>query len=132
MGGLGRPVAPVVGSPTVARPTRSGMPNLVVLWEMSPLRRGVRAGARLWARSPARRRWDATAGPKPKPGGAGEAPGPLRGEARRPAQGYFLKMRVARRSRPTRRSFVYRAMFLQADDFRSDTSVASSRIHFIA
>jgi hypothetical protein len=45
LGGLGRPVEPVVESPT-----HPVMPNLVVLWEMSPLRRGVRAGARLWAR----------------------------------------------------------------------------------
>jgi hypothetical protein len=30
--------------------------------------------------------WVAT-GPKPEPGGAGGAPGPLRGEARRPANG---------------------------------------------
>ena len=50
MGGLGRPVAPVVGSPT-----HPVMPNLVMLWKMSPLRGGVRAGAGLWARGPARR-----------------------------------------------------------------------------
>jgi hypothetical protein len=61
------------------------MPNLVMLWKMSPLRGGVRAGARLWARGPACRSWAAT-GPKPKPGGAGGALGPLRGEARQPAQ----------------------------------------------
>jgi hypothetical protein len=85
MGGLGRPVAPVVGSP--AHPV---VPNLVVLWKMSSLGRGVRAGARLWARAPARRSWVAN-GPKPKPGGAGGAPGPLRGEGRRPAQGLLLK-----------------------------------------
>jgi hypothetical protein len=94
MGGLGRPVAPVVGSP--AHPV---MPNLVVLWKMSPPGRGVRAGARLWARGPARRSWVAT-GPKPKPGGAGGAPGPLRGaEGRRPAQepkGYFLSPIISR------------------------------------
>jgi hypothetical protein len=61
------------------------MPNLVMLWKMkmSPLRGGVRAGARLWARGPARRSW-VTTGPKPKPGGAGGPPDPLRGEARRP------------------------------------------------
>jgi hypothetical protein len=68
MEGLGRPVAPVVGSPT-----HPVMPNLVVLWKMSPLGRRVRAGARLWARGPARRSRAAT-GPKPKPGGAGGAP----------------------------------------------------------
>jgi hypothetical protein len=86
MGGLGRPVAPVVGSPT-----HPVMPDLVVLWKMSPPPgRGVRAGARLWARGPARRSWVAT-GPKPKPGGAGGAPGPLRGEGRRPAQGLLFK-----------------------------------------
>ena len=79
-----RPGEPVVGSPT-----HPVMPNLVMLWKMSPLRGGVRAGARLWARGPARRGWVAI-GPKPKPRGAGGAPGPLRGEARRPAQGYFL------------------------------------------
>jgi hypothetical protein len=84
-GDWGGGVAPVAGSPT-----HPVMPNLVVLWKMSPaLGRGVRAGARLWARGPARRSWVAT-GPKPKPGGAGGAPGPLRGEGRRPAQGYFL------------------------------------------
>jgi hypothetical protein len=33
MGGLGGAVAPVVGSPT-----HPVMPNLVVLWKMSPLR----------------------------------------------------------------------------------------------
>jgi hypothetical protein len=72
MGGLGRPVAPVV---VVGSPTHPVMPNLVVLWKMSPLRGGVRVGARLWARArgPARRSWVATE-PKPKPGGAG---GPL-------------------------------------------------------
>ncbi len=73
----------------VGSPTHPVMPNLVVLWKMSPLRGGVRAGARLWARGPARRGWVAI-GPKPKPRGAGGAPGPLRGEARRPAGGYFL------------------------------------------
>jgi hypothetical protein len=39
-------VAPVVGSPT-----HPVMPNLVMLWKVSPLGRGVRAGARLWARA---------------------------------------------------------------------------------
>jgi hypothetical protein len=70
----------------VGSPTHPVLPNLVVLWKMSPLRGGVRvrAGARLWARDPACRSWAAT-GPKPKPGGGDGAPGPLRGEARRPA-----------------------------------------------
>jgi hypothetical protein len=81
--GLGGAVAPVVGPPT-----HPVMPNLVikltilvVLWEMSPLRGGVRAGARLWARGPAHRSWVAT-GPKPKPGGAVGPLGPPRGAAR--------------------------------------------------
>jgi hypothetical protein len=78
-------VAPVVGS----RPPHPVMPNLVMLWKMSPLRGGMRAGARLWARGPARRGWVAIE-PKPKPRGAGGAPGPLRGEARRPARATFL------------------------------------------
>ena len=78
-----RPGEPVVGSPT-----HPVMPNLVVLWKMSPLRGGVRAGARLWARGTARRGWVAI-GPKPEPRGAGGAPGPLRGEARRPAKVLF-------------------------------------------
>jgi hypothetical protein len=52
----------------VGSPTHPVMPNLVMLWKMSPLGRGVRAGARLWARDPARRSGAAT-GPKPKPGG---------------------------------------------------------------
>jgi hypothetical protein len=42
-GGLGRPGEPVVGSPT-----HPVMPNLVMLWEISPLRGGVRAGAMLY------------------------------------------------------------------------------------
>jgi hypothetical protein len=87
-----RPVEPVVGSPT-----HPVMPNLVMLWKMSPLRGGVRAGAGLWARGPARRGWVAI-GPKPKPRGAGGAPGPLRGEGRRPAQGYFLSLIISRES----------------------------------
>ena len=49
----------------------------------------------MWARGPARRGWVAI-GPKPKPRGAGGAPGPLRGEARRPAQGYFLSLIISR------------------------------------
>jgi hypothetical protein len=57
----------------VGSPTHPAMPNLGVLWKMSPLRGGVRAGARLWARGPA------ATGPKPKPGGAGGGMGPLRG-----------------------------------------------------
>ena len=90
MGGLGRPVAPVVGSPT-----HPVMPNLVMLWKMSPLGRGVRAGARLWARGPARRSWVAT-GPKPKPGGAGGPLGPPREEARGQPKGYFLSLVISR------------------------------------
>jgi hypothetical protein len=35
-------------------------------------------------------------GPKPKPRGAGGAPGPLRGEGRRPAQGYLLSLIISR------------------------------------
>jgi hypothetical protein len=58
------------GAGGVGSPTHPVMPNLVVLWKMSPLRGGVRAGARLWARGPACRSW-AAAGPKPKPGGGG-------------------------------------------------------------
>jgi hypothetical protein len=85
-----RPGEPVVGSPT-----HPVMPNPVMLWKMSPLRGGVRAGARLWARGPARRGW-VTTGPKPKPRGAGGAPGPLRGEGRRPAQGDFLSLIISR------------------------------------
>jgi hypothetical protein len=72
-------------------PTHPAMPSLLVLWKMSPLRGGVRAGARVKARGPARRGWVAS-GPKPKPRGAGGAPGPLR----RPAQGYFLSLIISR------------------------------------
>jgi hypothetical protein len=57
---VGRPGEPVVGSPT-----HPVMPNLVMLWEVSPLRGEVRAGAWLWARGPARRSWAAT-GPNPQ------------------------------------------------------------------
>jgi hypothetical protein len=43
------------------RPTRHPvMPDLVVLWKTSPLRREVRAGARSWARGPSRWSWVAT------------------------------------------------------------------------
>jgi hypothetical protein len=52
----------------VGSPTHPGMPNLIKLWKMSPLRREVRAGARLGVRGLARRSWVET-GPKPKPGG---------------------------------------------------------------
>ena len=58
-----RPGEPVVGSPT-----HPVMPNLVMLWKMSPLRGGVRAGARLWARGPARRA-GSQLGPNRSPGG---------------------------------------------------------------
>jgi hypothetical protein len=42
------------------RPTRSCQRDLIVLWEMSPLRREARAGARLWVRGLTRRGWVAT------------------------------------------------------------------------
>jgi hypothetical protein len=88
MGGLGSEARGAGGWVPDRHPV---MPNLVVLWKMSPLGRGVRAGATgLWARGSARRSWVAT-GPKPKPGGAGGAPGPLVGEGRRPAQGLLFK-----------------------------------------
>jgi hypothetical protein len=83
-GGWGDQGGAVVGSPT-----HPVMPNLIVLWKMSPLRRDVRAGARLWARGPARRSWVAT-GPKPKPGGAGWGPGPAAGGGAAASQGYLL------------------------------------------
>jgi hypothetical protein len=74
-GGLGSWGGQGTGKPVVGSPTNPVMPDLIVLWEMTPLRREVRAGARLWVRGPARRGWVAT-GPKPKPGGAGGwAPG---------------------------------------------------------
>jgi hypothetical protein len=97
MGGLGRPVAPVVGPPT-----HPVMQNLVVLWKMSPLRRGVRAGARLWAwaRGPARRSWVATGPSQTEARGADGPPGPLRGEARG-AQGYLLGLIISRVRAPT-------------------------------
>jgi hypothetical protein len=70
-------------------PTHPVMPNLVMLWKMSPLRGGVRAGARLWARGPARRSWVAT-GPKPTPGGGLGGPRVrCGGGARRPARVIF-------------------------------------------
>ena len=65
------------------------MPNLVMLWKMSPLWGEGRAGARLWAQGPARRNQGAI-GPKSKPEAAGGAPGPVRGQARRPASGCFF------------------------------------------
>jgi hypothetical protein len=74
-GGLGSWGGQGTGKPVVGSPTHPVMPDLIMLWEMTPLRREVRAGARLWVRGPARRGWVAT-GPKPKPGGAGGwAPG---------------------------------------------------------
>jgi hypothetical protein len=39
----------------VGSPTHPVMPNLVMLWKMSPLRRAVRAGARVGAPPPTRR-----------------------------------------------------------------------------
>ena len=65
----------------VGSPTHPVMPNLVVLWKISPLRGGVRAGTRLWAREATRRARGAI-GSELKPGAAGGEPGPLRGQAR--------------------------------------------------
>ena len=79
-----RPGEPVVGSPT-----HPVMPNLVMLWKMSPLQGGVRAGARLWARGPARRGWVAI-GPKPKPRGGWWGPGSAAGGGAAASQGTFL------------------------------------------
>jgi hypothetical protein len=39
----------------VGSPTHPVMPNLVMLWKMSPPWGEGRAGARLWARGPVRR-----------------------------------------------------------------------------
>jgi hypothetical protein len=89
-------------------PTHPVMPNLVMLWKMSPLRGGVRVGARLWARG--RGAPPAGAGPQLGPNGI---PGGLadpwarHGRRRRgagPAQGYFLSLiisRVSLRRHPT-------------------------------
>jgi hypothetical protein len=84
MGGLGRPGARGAGGGRRWVPDPPGHYATCQTWhwEMSHLlrpaaaaaaaglrlrlRRGVRAGARLWARGPARRSWVAT-GPKPKP-----------------------------------------------------------------
>jgi hypothetical protein len=87
MAGLGRPVAPVVGSLT-----HPVMPNLVMLWKMSPLRRGARSAGgcqvvgagprppelgRNWAQTEAREGW--------------WGPGPAAGGGAGPAhQGYLL------------------------------------------
>jgi hypothetical protein len=65
----------------VGSPTHPVMPNLVMLWKISPLRGGVRAGTRLWAREATRRARGAI-GSELKPGVAGGEPGPLRGQAR--------------------------------------------------
>jgi hypothetical protein len=62
----------------VGSPTHPVMPNLVMLWKISPLQGGVRAGTRLWARE-ATRRARGTTGSELKPGAAGGEPGPLRG-----------------------------------------------------
>jgi hypothetical protein len=71
MGGLGRPVAPVVGPPT--HPVMRVMQNLVVLWKMSPLRRGVRArrvpGCGRGRGAPPAGAGSQLGPPKPKPGG---------------------------------------------------------------
>jgi hypothetical protein len=65
----------------VGSPTHPVMPNLVMLWKISPLRGGVRAGTGLWARGATRRARGAI-GSELKPGAAGGEPGPLRGQAR--------------------------------------------------
>jgi hypothetical protein len=95
-GGLVRPGEPVVGSPT-----HPVMQNLVVLWEMSPLRSGVRAGARLWAR-----------GPAPRPPGLGRnwaqteaqvgwwGPGSAAGGGAAASQGYFFNQEKISAVRP--------------------------------
>jgi hypothetical protein len=74
----------------VGSPTHPVMPNLVMFWKMSPLRGGVRAGARLWARGPACRSW-AAAGPKPKPGGGWWGPGPAAGGGAAASPGLLFK-----------------------------------------
>jgi hypothetical protein len=65
-------------------PTHPVMPNLIMLWKMGPLRGEGRAGARLWLRE-ATRQTRGAIGSELKPGSDGCEPGPLRGEARRPA-----------------------------------------------
>jgi hypothetical protein len=74
----------------VGSSTRPVMPNLIMLWKMGPLRGEGRAGARLWLREATRRASRGAIGSESKPGSDGCEPGPLRGEARRPASGYFL------------------------------------------
>jgi hypothetical protein len=74
-------------------PTHPVMPNLVVLWDMSPLRGGVRAGARLWARGPARRSWVATGSTgraQTEARGGWVGPGSAAGRGASASQGYFL------------------------------------------
>ena len=63
----------------VGSPTHPVMPNLIMLWEMGPLRGEGRAGATHRARG--------GIGPESKHGVAGDIPGPLRGDLRRPAGG---------------------------------------------
>jgi hypothetical protein len=85
-GGQGRG-EPVVGSPTHDPPGHARPGTQLVLWKVSPLRLKVRAGARLWARGASPNGAGSQLGPNRSPGGAGWAPGPLRGEARwRPAR----------------------------------------------
>jgi hypothetical protein len=64
------------------------MPNLVMLWKMGPLRGEGRAGVRLWLREATRLDRGAI-GSELEPGSDGCEPGPLRGEARRPATATF-------------------------------------------
>jgi hypothetical protein len=64
-GGLGRSGDPVAGSPT-----HPAMPNLIVLWKMSPLWGEGRGGAGLRAQGPVHRN-QGTTGPKSKPEAAG-------------------------------------------------------------
>ena len=72
------------GEPVVGSPTHPVMPDLIMLWEVGPLRGEGRAGARLWLREATRRaRGGIGIGSEsPKPGAAGDTPGPLRGKAR--------------------------------------------------
>jgi hypothetical protein len=76
----------------VGSPTHPAMPNLVMPWKVSPLRGGVRAGARLWARGPARRSWVTTGPkPKPKPGGGWWSPGPATGGGAAAKKGLLIR-----------------------------------------
>ena len=66
----------------VGSPTHPVMPNLVMLWKMSPLWGEGRAGARLWAPGPPRPR-AAPIGTQAGPLPAGLAGGPHAGRQRR-------------------------------------------------